>query len=323
MKLSNIIPLVLMSAALLCSCKDKGDETTEYKYLDGSIVLDIPSFVKPGDTFTFVRSEISTLHAPDCDESQVTYYLTDPYTSKKDTLDQNWTSVSFTVKDTLGSFSYTIKGFYEGYLNSTGTAAFTTIDPSFPDGSLSDTGISTDDASFTDTRDKNKYYTVEIGDQVWMRNNLAWGGSGVAYKESEATVNMFGRFYSFDEALGACPDGWELPSDADWQKLSDFCGGNVGELMSKASFNGEPLWQYWPEVKVTDGTGLCLLPLGYSNPAPSGSEFQGFGEYAAFWTSTEEEGLGVYRYIYQDKAELFRHNQTKDIFRLPVRCIKK
>ena len=63
-----------------------------------------------------------------------------------------------------------------------------------------------------DSRDSQTNKTIEIGGRVWMAENLN-------YQEKQ------GRLYLWNEAMVACPNGWELPSKADFDNLIASVGG--------------------------------------------------------------------------------------------------
>ena len=90
---------------------------------------------------------------------------------------------------------------------------------------------------FTDPRDGKKYRTVKIGNQTWMAENLNYHGSdgylGLCYgdepkqgRRKPENCRKYGRLYDKEEAQKACPSGWHLPSDKEWQTLVNFAGGN-------------------------------------------------------------------------------------------------
>lgn len=324
MKLKNLFAAFVLTVLLVPSCKkDNGSDTT-YLYFDGNISFTMPAYVKAGDSFTFDINEISTLTSDNLAKDEaIKYYVTDPYTGKNDTLDINENIVTFSVRDTLGSFSLIIKGFCSGFVNSSCEASFYTVNPNFVGGSLTETGVFSNDSHFTDSRDGNVYYYVKTGDLEWTRNNLAYAGTGIPYQNSEVMNTLFGRFYTFDQALTACPEGWRLPTDSECQAMIDNYSGNAGAIMANARFNDEAMWEYCKEVSTTNESGLGFIPAGYACASQNGAVFNSGDAYAAFWTSTEENGLGVYRYIHEKSSTLFRQSQSRDSFYLPVRCVKK
>ena len=127
---------------------------------------------------------------------------------------------------------------------------------------LNDTPV--DYGSFTDSRDGKVYKTVNIGDQVWMAENLAYlpsvvgadtgfenetdlyyyvygyDGKDVAAAKATAYYQTYGVLYNWSAAMngsqssssnpsgvqGACPPGWHLPSDAEWTQLKEYLIAN-------------------------------------------------------------------------------------------------
>lgn len=181
--------------------------------------------------------------------------------------------------------------------------------------------------------DNNEYETVTIGEQVWLKENLKSlhyaDGSEItevwAYNDEEENAETYGRLYTWDAAMnyssaesaqGACPDGWHIPTDAEWTELGTFLGGDAiagGKLKELGGLH----WQV-PNTGATNESGFTALPAGEYDDA----HYQFLTEYAVIWSSTETSATKCkYRYLAFDEAELFTYNYFKD-FRYSVRCIK-
>ncbi|MEM7107335.1 MAG: FISUMP domain-containing protein [Bacteroidota bacterium] len=86
--------------------------------------------------------------------------------------------------------------------------------------------------SYTDDRDDQTYRVVRIGDLVWLGENFAYnpnvaGMDSVAFcpdGESDG-CEKFGLLYQWDAANSVVPDGWRLPTEADFEALVSEVGG--------------------------------------------------------------------------------------------------
>ena len=180
----------------------------------------------------------------------------------------------------------------------------------------------------TDGRDGKEYYVTDNEGLTWMRQNLAWEGAGVTYLDCVALNDLFGRYYTWEEAQTACPEGWRLPSDADWTALAGAAAaeqdlpGLAGRVMGDIYFNGTKMWEYWREVKITDQLGLSAIPVGYATVSGKDYTFDGLYAYAAFWTADEADGLGVCRYLFHKQDVVFRGLMSKTEFAASVRCVR-
>jgi uncharacterized protein (TIGR02145 family) len=185
--------------------------------------------------------------------------------------------------------------------------------------------------SITDARDMQKYATVCIGDQVWMAENLNWAGAGVCYNNITANCDIYGRLYSGTEITGGayssanpsgikgiCPDGWHVPSDAEWMELVNFLGGDLlagGPLKSTST-----LWTA-PNVGATNSSDFSALPGGYKfNLASAGQEM---GQNANFWSCTtpNEPGFPAAYRINNNDTEVNHGEESANLY-LSCRCVK-
>ena len=199
-------------------------------------------------------------------------------------------------------------------------------------------------STFIDPRDGNKYYTVNIGSQIWLTENLKYqASSSWCYNGNDNNCNIYGRLYNWSTAMdgsqssdsepsgvqGICPPGWHLPSDNEWknfekalgmshQVLDDFYnrGTNQGsKLAGNANLWGDGALKNDPEF---GSSGFNALPAGnYS----SGS-YRYIGNFTQFWSTTQDDNqYAFYRGLAFDKSGIHRAFRNKTD-RISVRCVK-
>jgi len=154
--------------------------------------------------------------------------------------------------------------------------------------------------SFTDSRNGQKYKTLKIGNQTWMAENLNYRtGSSWCYDDNSSNCNKYGRLYTWNAALNACPNGWHLPSDAEWTTLTNYLGGASVAGTKMKSTSG------WIDGgNGTNESGFSALPGGYRN---SSGSFYFLGETGIFWSSTEYNSYYAWlRYLLYNNSEVSR-----------------
>jgi uncharacterized protein (TIGR02145 family) len=161
--------------------------------------------------------------------------------------------------------------------------------------------------TFVDDRDGRVYKYVIIGEQTWMAENLRYETLNTKYYN-----NDFGMFYNWNAANAACPLGWHLPTDAEWNVLIDFAGANGGYAVRKLKAKSG----FWLSSNGTDDYGFTALPAGYYS---SGAHVL---EIAGFWSATagSVDGLAHFYYLFGYSVELDERNIDESL--VNVRCIK-
>ncbi|HLN20701.1 MAG TPA: FISUMP domain-containing protein [Bacteroidales bacterium] len=79
---------------------------------------------------------------------------------------------------------------------------------------------------FTDPRDGNVYRSAEILGKTWMCENLRYTGlPGTNFFDDDRNnMQAYGALYDWQTANKACPEGWRLPSGAEFRNLVDHFG---------------------------------------------------------------------------------------------------
>lgn len=199
---------------------------------------------------------------------------------------------------------------------------------------------------FTDPRDGKKYKQAKIGSQIWMAENLAYTGNngtqrqiisddqwmnntnynGWCYYENSSNNKLkYGVLYQWDAAMKACPNGWHLPTDAEWEQLAKYINGNNGPF-SKQSDDWEGLGKFlkssngWEDNgNGSDNYGFSALSGGYRMDISNYSSI-GLGGY--WWSSTEyNSGEAWFRSLGYNNSNFDRYRLYKESG-YSVRCVK-
>ena len=92
--------------------------------------------------------------------------------------------------------------------------------------------------------------------------------------------------------------------------------------MVDASFIEETMWSYWPQVKITNSSLFCALPVGYRDMTYEDVPEKGFMKFACFWTSDQVEDCGIFRSIFEEDTEVQKSQGDKQTLAMSVRCVK-
>lgn len=202
----------------------------------------------------------------------------------------------------------------------------------------------------TDSRDGQIYKTVKIGDQIWMAENLNYAdstktpslmGKSCCYLNKEENCAVAGRLYSWAASIdsvklamdeknprdcgygktctlpakvqGICPDGWHLPTYAEWETLFTEVGGQstAGRILKSQT-------GWYNNGNGTDGVGFSALPVGGRDHV---GNFPSDGYYADFWSATENDSYDAYNMFLSYGREGAYLNNSKDTA-FSVRCLK-
>ena len=136
--------------------------------------------------------------------------------------------------------------------------------------------------------DGNFYGTVQIGNQLWMSENLKtthynngdeiptgltdgdWqnntSGALAVYDDNELNADIYGRLYNWYAVVdnrGVCPENFHVPTDEEYTQLTNYLGGSdvAGGKMKEAGL------EHWnsPNAGATNESGFSGFPGGFRN----------------------------------------------------------
>ncbi len=209
--------------------------------------------------------------------------------------------------------------------------------------------------SVTDA-DGNTYSTLTIGSQVWMagnlrttryrngdpirnvRDNKVWEslptGAFCVYGHNVEHAETYGALYNWHAVVdkrGLAPEGWHIPTKAEWEVLFQFLSDNgygyegsgsdiafslaANQGWSRAGKDGA----IGTKIKQNNRSGFSALPGGTRNP---GGTFVNKGAYGYWWTGndvSDETALAVGLYNNAQWPALIESRKTCGY---SVRCIK-
>ncbi len=276
----------------------------------------------------------------------------------------NTPSLSYSVKTVSNKYQKSLKSSKGINFNVGDSLKFTGYSFSLEDNIYDIFGVSTNytfqfyqftlcSSAFIDFRDSNVYQTVQIGNQCWMAENVAYlpsvsppdsgsytssyyyvyGYNDTIVTAAKATPNYqtYGVLYNWPAAMngdtssnsvpsgvqGVCPLGWHLPSDAEWDTIVNYLGGSsvAGGAMKETGFS------HWntPNTGAINSSGFTALPGG--SRFDNGSFFN-IGVYGFWWCSRDYDAYSAKtRLMYYLYGNVYRANGSKE-YGFAVRCLR-
>ncbi|VAX26896.1 SclB protein [hydrothermal vent metagenome] len=198
--------------------------------------------------------------------------------------------------------------------------------------------------------DGNVYQTVQIGDQVWMAENLkvthyrngdpipydnypTTTGAYCNYKNDTTYVPTYGRLYNWyavNDSRNIAPEGWHVATDDDWKQLEMYLGMSQedadstgwresNEVGGKLKEAGTEHWAD-PNTAATNESGFTALPGGWRTDF--NSDFATMGQYCFFWMPDEiDDGSAWTRRVAWVNPGVYRFHEDK-MSAFSIRCIK-
>jgi uncharacterized protein (TIGR02145 family) len=200
--------------------------------------------------------------------------------------------------------------------------------------------------------------TVVIGTQTWRKCNLnvmhnSGNGDSKCHGNQESNCAKYGRLYNWAAAMdlpsscnssfcasqiqsphrGLCPEGFHIPTNAEWNALYRFVDGTSGTsspydsptagryLKSKEGWNSCGPAGSGKSYLCEDAYGFSALPGGSRY---SGGDFNDVGYYGYWWSAAEREDDESYAYTrnmgYNYDNEYWGYGDKSFLF--SVRCLQ-
>lgn len=206
--------------------------------------------------------------------------------------------------------------------------------------SISKALVGLQDSVLIDKRDGHQYQTVKIGDQIWMAENLNYGTlikskydqtnnnivEKYIYKNNENRYHKYGGLYQWDEAMnystregaqGICPDGWHIPTDAEWKTLEMALGMSKTEADNYDAHSRHGANQ-GTQVRAGGSSGFEVLFSGWRYK----DSFHSLGITADFWSSSQyDSSNALFRGVYEHIA-CVRGGSNIKTNGFCIRCLK-
>ncbi|TFH40831.1 MAG: DUF1566 domain-containing protein [ANME-2 cluster archaeon] len=198
--------------------------------------------------------------------------------------------------------------------------------------------------------DNNNYHVVEIGNQVWMAENLKttrytndeligtttpsnldvseestpkyqW-----AYDGNEINVAVYGRLYSWHALIDSrflCPAGWHVPTDIEWHTLILNLDASATLSTTESVIAGGKLKEtgnsHWLNPNTGNNeSGFTALPGGTRGVY---GDFKNIGSKGYWWSSTNYDSFhAMYRGVLNDDNNVDRDNYWM-VDGFSVRCV--
>jgi uncharacterized protein (TIGR02145 family) len=144
---------------------------------------------------------------------------------------------------------------------------------------------------FKDERDGSVHRIKRIGNQVIMADNFvkrAPKGTTWSYDDNLGNTAKFGSLYTWEAARSLAPEGWHLPTKAEWETLHAFLGGDSKKV--------------YEQLKAGGSSGFESLAGGerYARGV-----FNSLGASGHYWSDTAEDENNVWQYklgVYTESA---------------------
>ena len=169
---------------------------------------------------------------------------------------------------------------------------------------------------------------VKIGEQIWSKHNLKvnrfrngepiplvrnkeeWCKLKTAAYCISPSGSYLYNWYAVNDKRGLAPEGWHVPSDDEWTKLTDYLGGE--EIAGANMKSSAPIWN------GNNWSGFTALAAGYHSII---GNFGDAGNGGFWWSSSPHNNYAWNRRLSSNSDRAYR-NYNDLRYGFSVRCIK-
>lgn len=154
----------------------------------------------------------------------------------------------------------------------------------------------------------NNYKTTIVGNKVWMTEDIRLtvdlNGDSLKFYQNPDSAEL-GMLYTWEVAMagssdegaqGVCPDGWHIPTNAEWKELA----------------------VYLTNDSVVEN---LINPFDHSYAGFYNGEFQNSGKSASYWSSSKAHDNVWKAYYHKSLKKSFVYYE-KPTNAISVRCVK-
>lgn len=189
------------------------------------------------------------------------------------------------------------------------------------------------------------YNTVQIGDQLWLKENLTTttyrngdlipiglndfdnmnttNGTYSIYLDDQANNTTYGKLYNWyaiTDSRKLCPVGWHVPSDDEWTTLENYLGGSLQAGGKMKTITG---WTS-PNNGATNESGFSGLPGGYRYGGYTMlSEYDKLGSQGNWWSTTvDSDAKLIVRQLNSNTSNVSKYLEFYKTSSYSVRCLR-
>ena len=201
-------------------------------------------------------------------------------------------------------------------------------------------------AKFPSYRRTYKKVTITIEEknysETWMAENLnhSTASGSNCYNKNSSNCDIYGRLYTWATAMGKteeecgekkdcgmgdgviqgiCPEGWHLPSQAEFEALIDAVGDKPGDALKTSASLYDAELDEVNDFNGSDTYSFAALPAGFIGSTGISSLL---GKQTFFWSSTESSIITAFRISFKhDNDGVIKGSFSKSL-KHSVRCIQ-